>query len=153
MICHNCHSEITDNCSFCPVCGVAVSAYNGYACNDSAATHPLVTPVQPQVHDQPQRVVYVEKRSSGNGPAIAGFVLSLLSMILLWIPLVGWYIGGILGIIGLVFDIVGICRPRRGLAIAGFIMLIVGFVFAVSFTGALLDELDLTDFNYLDYDY
>lgn len=153
MICHNCHSEITDNCSYCPVCGVAVSVGNDYACNDSAATRPLVAPAQSQVHDQPRRVVYVEKRSSGNGPATAGFILSLLSMILLWIPLVGWYVGGILGTIGLVFDIVGICRPRRDLAIAGFIMLIVGFVLAVSFTGALIDNLTDFDLTDLDYDY
>lgn len=151
MICHNCHSEITDNCSYCPVCGVAVSAYNDYACNDSAATRPLVTPAQPQAQfqpyqyqqqpQQPQRVNYevVEKQNESNGPAKTGFVLSLLSMLFLWIPIVGWYVGGILGTIGLVFDIIGVCRePRRGLAIAGFIMLAAGILFTVIFSAWLI---------------
>lgn len=73
---------------------------------------------------QPQ-VVYVVKEKParrGNGLGTAGFVTALIGLIICWIPAVGWIIGGILSLLGLVFSFVGVFRSPRGLAVAGLIM-------------------------------
>lgn len=73
---------------------------------------------------QPQ-VVYVVKEKTvrrGNGLGTAGFVTALIGLIICWIPAVGWIIGGILSLLGLVFSFVGVFRSPRGLAVAGLIM-------------------------------
>jgi hypothetical protein len=56
--------------------------------------------------------------SSNNGFAIAGFVLSILSWFVLW-PL---------AILGIIFSAIGMKSERRGLAIAGLIIGIVGIL-------------------------
>ena len=53
-----------------------------------------------------------------NGMGIAGFILALLSLLLCWIPFLNW----ILWILGLVFSIIGVTKPKKGLAIAGLVL-------------------------------
>ncbi|MBD5365909.1 MAG: hypothetical protein HDR82_02665 [Bacteroides sp.] len=87
---------------------------------------------------QPQ-VVYVVKEKPvrrGNGLGTAGFVTALIGLIICWIPILGWIIGGILSLLGLVFSFVGIFRSPRGLAIAGLIMSLISLCVIVYFIGA-----------------
>lgn len=57
-----------------------------------------------------------EKKSNGMG--VAGFVLSLISLALFWVP----YLNFFLPILGLVFSFIGVLRKPRGLSIAGLII-------------------------------
>ena len=63
------------------------------------------------------------KKTAGktNGFGTAGFVLSLIGLILFWLPIPGW----ILWLLGTLFSFIGLSRSPRGLATAGFIMAIV----------------------------
>ncbi len=73
-----------------------------------------------------ERIVYVERKS--NGMAIAGFVLSLVALLLCWVPGLSW----ILWLLGLIFSIIGVCRPNnRGLAIAGLVISFIGAVIII----------------------
>lgn len=56
-----------------------------------------------------------------NHIAIAGFILSLISVFIGWIPLFGWLIW----ILGSVFSFIGLFGRPRGLAIAGVIISLV----------------------------
>lgn len=73
--------------------------------------------------NQPQ-VVVVEKK--GNGIGVAGFVLALLGLIFCWVPILDW----ILWLLGLIFSIIGMFRPKKGLAIAG---LVISLLFVILF--------------------
>lgn len=69
---------------------------------------------------------------SKNGMGTAGFVLSLLALVLCWVPIANI----ILFFLGLIFSIVGVCLKNRkkGLAIAGLsicIVLIIAIVIAI----------------------
>lgn len=72
-------------------------------------------------NENPQ-VVIVEKK--GNGMGTAGFVLALLGLIFCWVPVLDW----ILWLLGLIFSIIGMFKPKKGLAIAG---LIISFLFLI----------------------
>lgn len=54
---------------------------------------------------------------------VAGFVLSLVGLVLCWVPL----LNVILCTLGFIFSFIGVCLPRRrkGLAIAGLIITLV----------------------------
>lgn len=64
-----------------------------------------------------ENIVVVEQKK-GNGMGVAGFVLALLGLIFCWVPILDW----ILWILGLIFSIVGMFKPKKGLAIAGLII-------------------------------
>lgn len=79
-----------------------------------------------------QQVVVVNRSSNGMG--IAGFVVSLLGL------LGGCFGGFLLSPLGLIFSIIGMRRPPKGLAIAGLVMGIIGSLWlaiAVIFMGGL----------------
>ena len=59
----------------------------------------------------------MEQRQS-NGLGLAGFILSLCSIVFCWVPILNW----ILVILALVFSIIGIFKQPKGLAIAGLII-------------------------------
>lgn len=70
-----------------------------------------------------------------NGIGTAGFVLSLIAILIGWIPIVGWIFGGIIWLFGLIFSFIGVFKAPRGLAIAGLVIslidiLLLLFVFA-----------------------
>ena len=61
---------------------------------------------------------------AGKGLGIAGFVLSLLSILFLSMP----FLGLILAILGLIFCIIQLKKKKTGLAIAGLVISIVGTI-------------------------
>lgn len=76
------------------------------------------------------RTVYIERRTNGLGTA--GFVLAVLTIVLGWIPVFGWFTWAL----GLLFSFIGMFKAPRGLAIAGFVISLLGlimilFVFAL----------------------
>ena len=62
-----------------------------------------------------QTILIREQRHKSNGMGTAGFVLALLSLLLAWVPVLGW----ILWLLGVVFSFIGLFRSPRGLAIVG----------------------------------
>ena len=66
-------------------------------------------------------------RPAGNGMAVAGFVLSLCSVVFFWAPVLNF----IMWVLGIVFSGIGLSRsnkmglPHRGLAIAGLVIALV----------------------------
>lgn len=105
-------------------------------------------PVQPQpvyaqpqvVNTQPINVQPVDENYSVERPheasaervpfnaaGMTGMVLALLSL-LNWIPVVGFVLGWILA---LVFSIVGLCRPKKGLAITGLILCLIILIIVI----------------------
>ena len=105
-------------------------------------------PVQPQpvyaqpqvVNTQPINVQPVDENYSVERPheasaervpfnaaGMTGMVLALLSL-LNWIPVVGFVLGWILA---LVFSIVGLCRPKKGMAITGLILCLIILIIVI----------------------
>ena len=85
-----------------------------------------MTETNPQNHEEARTVIIrqeVVKKTNGIGTA--GFVLSLVAILVGWIPIVGWILGGIIWLLGFVFSLVGIFKAPRGLAIAGLIISLV----------------------------
>lgn len=69
----------------------------------------------------------------GNAMGVTGFVLSLVTLILGWIPVLGW----ILWALGLIFSCIGLGKQPRGLAIAGLCISIFGIICLVVLFAAL----------------
>ena len=82
------------------------------------------------MENQPQ-VVVVEKK--GNGLGTAGFVLALLALIFCWVPILDW----ILWLLGLIFSIIGVFKPKKGLAIAGLVISLIGIIAIIVVVGAI----------------
>ena len=78
-------------------------------------------------YNQPQ-----PSRSDGLG--ITGFVLSLLALLLGWVPVIGW----IIWLLGLIFSLIGIFRKPRGLAIAGLLLSLLALIVILYMTGTFV---------------
>lgn len=92
---------------------------------------------QPQNNDTGRTVIIREQAPRTNGMGTAGFVLALLSVLLGWIPVVGWAIGWILWILGFVFSFIGLFKAPRGLAIAGLVISLIGIVVLLVFVAGV----------------
>lgn len=84
-----------------------------------------------------QTIQIVDTRSNGIGTA--GFVLSLLTLFLGWIPIVGW----IMWLLGLIFSAMGISKAKKvnkgmGLSVAGLIISLIGIIMVFIVAGSLL---------------
>lgn len=80
-----------------------------------------------------ENIVVVEKKK-GNGMGVAGFVLALLGLIFCWVPILDW----ILWILGLIFSIIGMFKPKKGLAIAGLIISCLYLIVIFVIVGAVM---------------
>lgn len=92
-----------------------------------------------------QRGAMAPPVQQSNSMGTAGFVLSLVNIILWWIPYVGWLIW----VLAIVFSAIGMSRKPRGLATAGLIIAIgipVLFLVAVIALGISLAALGGTGF-------
>jgi len=67
---------------------------------------------------QVQTILIREQRYKSNGLGTAGFVLALMSLLLAWVPVLGW----ILWFLGVVFSLIGLFKSPRGLAIVGMVL-------------------------------
>ena len=84
-------------------------------------------PVPSQMNVLGNQPVVEEKKSNGMG--ITGFVLSLVAIILFWVP----GLNVVLFLLGLIFSIIGIVRKPKGFAIAGLIISGVNAILTTSF--------------------
>ena len=102
----------------------------------------------PQIPDPSQmnvpgnQPVVEEKKSNGMG--IAGFVLSLVAIILFWVPA----LNVVLFILGLIFSIIGIVRKPKGFAIAGLIISGVNAILTTSFYIGFFDAMSSSYYYY-----
>lgn len=82
----------------------------------------------------------VTHQSQSNGIGTAGFIVTILAIILCWIPI----LGQILWFLGLIFSFVGIFKKPKGLAIAGLVISLIGLmvfiIITVAFAGVLFVE-------------
>lgn len=92
---------------------------------------------QPQLKASPQSTT----TKKANGAGIAGFVIALVGGF-------NWYISLPFGIIGLIFSIVGMSKPKeqykRGLAIAGLVVSIILILVGIAFYFRLMTFKDST---------
>lgn len=103
-------------------------------------TPPFQQQTTQQPFHQPQPTVIVQSpRESSNGIGTAGFILSLLTFVLGWVPVLGW----ILWILGLIFSAIGLAKKPRGLAIAGFIISLIDVIFITLLFGMIAAALAL----------
>ena len=72
--------------------------------------------------------------SRSNGLGITGFVLSVLALLLGWVPVIGW----IIWLLGLIFSLIGIFRKPRGLAIAGLLLSLLALIVILYMTGTIV---------------
>ncbi len=79
--------------------------YNQQGYNQQQAYYPPVVP---------------EKNNLG----LAGFILSIVAILLFWLP----FINGICWLLGLIFSAIGVFKKPKGLAIAGLVISLIGVV-------------------------
>lgn len=65
-----------------------------------------------------QTILVREQRYKSNGLGTAGFITSLLGLLLSWVPILGW----ILWLVGVLLSLIGVFKSPRGLAITGLIL-------------------------------
>lgn len=65
-----------------------------------------------------QTILVREQRYKSNGLGTAGFITSLLVLLLSWVPVLGW----ILWLVGALLSLIGVFKSPRGLAITGLIL-------------------------------
>lgn len=65
-----------------------------------------------------QTILVREQRYKSNGLGMAGFITSLLGLLLSWVPVLGW----ILWLVGALLSLIGVFKSPRGLAITGIIL-------------------------------
>lgn len=68
-----------------------------------------------------QTIIVREQRYKSNGLGTAGFITSLLGLLLSWVPVLGW----ILWLVGALLSLIGVFKSPRGLAITGLILSLV----------------------------
>lgn len=76
-------------------------------------------------------------KANKNPFGVTGFILSLVALLTCWIPFFGW----IVWILGLIFSSIGVAKKnKRGLAVAGFVIGLVIFVFLFIEASLFMDE-------------
>lgn len=157
--CKNCGAQVPDDVKFCTNCGNTLEPQMP-AMNSSEPT-PADNQTQPNVVQQPtyqqpnysqspfaqQPAVDPNMAQKTNGLAIAGFVISIVSMVCCCC--------GPLGILALIFSIVGFTQIKnnnqkgKGLAIAGIV--ISGIVVALWLISQILTMTGSVDYNYSEW--
>jgi len=81
-----------------------------------------------------QTIIVNQQEKKSNGVGTAGFVLSLIAIVLGWIPILGWIIWAL----GLILSFVGVFKSPKGMAIAGLVISLIGIILLLTVFGALL---------------
>ena len=139
--CPYCGEEIPESATKCMYCTAWLNEPQA-----AAQSQPQPRPVQPQ--PQPINVQSQPVRQK-NGPGTAGLVLSILGLVLCWVPIANV----ILWFLGFLFSFIGMFKRPKGKAIAGLVISIVSLVVLIvlfSVLGNALLESDAMDelFNY-----
>lgn len=90
-----------------------------------------------KTNQQPSQTVIVNNVNSngnGNSMGVTGFVLALLGLVFCWAPVINW----ILWLLGLIFSLLGVFKPKKGLAIAGLAISFIGIIIMLCVIGAIL---------------
>lgn len=117
----------------CPACGTEVSRYAPACLKCGHPIHSAVQAQQAPQTDHNQTIIIQQPSRQSNGAGTAGFILALISLVLSWVPGVGW----IVWFLGFLLSFIGMFRTPRGLAIAGFIISIIDLIILLVFVGAL----------------
>lgn len=120
----------------CPACGTEISRYAPSCLKCGHPIYPTSSPriVSPADHNQTIIVqTPVHQSNQSNGTGTAGFVLALISLILSWVPGVGW----VVWFLGFLLSFTGMFKSPRGLAITGFIISIIDLIILVVVIGSL----------------
>ncbi len=80
-----------------------------------------------QETDNQKTIIIQPKGEENNGIGIAGFVLSILALVLSCVP----FLNFILWILGLVFSAIGLSKRPKGFATAGLIISLLGLIILV----------------------
>lgn len=109
----------------CPACGTSISRYANTCIK---CGHPI---------QKPQQTV-IAQQSKSNGVGTAGFVLALISLVLSWVPGVGWFVW----FLGFLLSFIGMFESPRTLAVFGFFISIIDLIILIAlfgtFAGVLL---------------
>lgn len=117
----------------CPICGASVSKY---ALSCPKCGHPISASSNEQEAvntGQNQTVIIQQPTRKSNGVGVAGFVLSLIAFILSWVPGVSW----VIWFLGFVLSLIGMFKPNKGLAIAGFVISIIDVILLIALVGTV----------------
>ena len=147
--CPYCGEEIPENAAKCMYCTAWLSGPQ----SEQTARNEGMPPQQPRFQGAtPMTNVYVNATPAQaaasqpqpvrqkNGPGSAGLVLSILGLVLCWVPIANL----ILWFLGLLFSFIGMFKRPKGKAIAGLVISIVCLVVLLLiffvFRTALLDS-------------
>lgn len=81
-----------------------------------------------------QKIIVQHVSKETNGLGTTGFVLSLISLFIGWIPYIGW----IIWILGLIFSFIGVFKKPAGLAIAGLVISLIGIILLIVVFGTII---------------
>lgn len=108
----------------CPACGTSISRYANTCIK---CGHPI---------QEPQQTVIVQQ-SKSNGVGTAGFVLALISLVLSWVPGVGWFVW----FLGFLLSFIGMFKSPKTLAVFGFFISIIDFIILIVVVGTVAGTL------------
>lgn len=80
-------------------------------------------------YDPRQTIIINQAEKQSNGVGTAGFVISLISLFLGWIPIIGW----LMWTTGLILSFIGVFKSPRGLAITGLFISLLGIILLLLF--------------------
>ena len=80
-----------------------------------------------------------------NEVGLAGFIVSIVAILIGWVPIIGWILGGFIWLAGLILSFIGLFKEPKGFAIAGFIISIVSFLLLVLIIGGILGLINYFD--------
>jgi hypothetical protein len=118
----------------CPACDTEISHYAPLClkCEHPINSMPQNQETTPQT-DQNQTIIIQQETPQSNGMGTAGFILALMSLVLSWVPGIGW----IVWFLGFLLSFIGMFKYPRGLAIAGFLISIIDLFVLIMIIGAL----------------
>lgn len=117
----------------CPACGTEVSRYAPACLKCGHPIHPATQTQKSPQTDHNQTIIIQQPSRQSNGTGTAGFILALISLVLSWMPGVGW----IVWFLGFLLSFIGMFKAPRGLAITGFIISIIDLIILLVFVGVL----------------
>lgn len=126
--CKYCGTEMSFDAFVCPSCGKPVSNNSLRRSEDTKGTASIMSPM-------PAQNIYIQQTEhKSNGIAIAGFVLSIIGLLVCWIPvldIITWFLG-------LLFSFIGVFKAPRGFAVAGLIISSIWVVIVILIFGSIV---------------